>query len=77
MRRKIDNVTSYFLISSKNLQWKQHFHTDRLRNYQLLRMAVCEAKFQGGDAAEARGKDEQPLSDKPPLIRCGETYSAW
>ena len=27
----IDNVTSYFLISSKYLKWKQHFHTDRLR----------------------------------------------
>ena len=29
-------------------------------------------KYQGGG-----GTDEQPLSDKPPLIRCGETYSAW
>ena len=35
------------------------------------------AKYQGGDKAEARGTDEQPLSIKPPLIRCGETYSAW
>ena len=35
------------------------------------------AKYQGGDETEARGTDEQPLSDKPPLIRCGETYSAW
>ena len=35
------------------------------------------AKCQGGDEAEARGTDEQPLSDKPPLIRCGENYSAW
>ena len=32
------------------------------------------AKYQGGDKAEARGTDEQPLSDKPPLTRCGETY---
>ena len=31
------------------------------------------AKYQGGDETEARGTDEQPLSDKPPLIRCGET----
>ena len=31
------------------------------------------AKYQGGDKAEARGTDEQPLSIKPPLIRCGET----
>ena len=28
------------------------------------------AKYQGGDEAEARGTDGQPLSDKPPLIRC-------
>ena len=34
------------------------------------------AKYQGGDEAEARGTDEQPLSEKPSLIRCGETYSA-
>ena len=35
------------------------------------------AKYQGGDKAEARGTDEQPFSDKPSLIRCGEIYSAW
>ena len=35
------------------------------------------AKYQGEDKAEARGTDEQPLSDKPPLIRYGETYSVW
>ena len=40
-------------------------------------MAVWWAKYQVGDEAEARGTDEQPLSDKPPLIRLGETYSAW
>ena len=34
------------------------------------------AKYQGGHEAEARGTDEQPLSDKPPLIQCGETHSA-
>ena len=34
------------------------------------------AKYQGGDEAEAKGSDEQPLSDKPPLIKCGETSSA-
>ena len=32
-------------------------------------------KHKGGDEVEARGNDEQPLSDKPPLILCGETYS--
>ena len=26
---------------------------------------------------EGGGTDEQHLSDKPPLIRCGETYSTW
>ena len=30
-------------------------------------------EYQGGDKAEAGGTDEQPLSDRPPLIRCGET----
>ena len=35
------------------------------------------AKYQGGDEAEARGTDEQPLSVKPLLIQYGETYSAW
>ena len=32
------------------------------------------AKYQGGEEEEARGTDKQPLSDKPPLTRCGETY---
>ena len=35
------------------------------------------AKYQGRVKAEARGTYEQPLSDKPPLIRCVETYSTW
>ena len=32
------------------------------------------AKYQGGAEAEARGTDEQPISYKPLLTRCGETY---
>ena len=32
------------------------------------------AKYQGQDKAEARSSDEQPLSDKPPIIRCREIY---
>ena len=32
---------------------------------------------QEGDQAEARGTDEQPISDMPLLIRCGGTCSAW
>ena len=31
-------------------------------------------KFLGGDEAEVRGTDEQPLSDKPPFPQCGETH---
>ena len=31
-------------------------------------------KHQEGDKTEARGTDEQTLSDKPPLTRCGKTY---
>ena len=38
---------------------------------------LARAKYEGCDEAEARGRDEQPLSVKLPLIRCGETYSAW
>ena len=36
------------------------------------------AAYQGGKEAEAErdGTDEQPLPDKPPLIRSGETYSS-
>ena len=74
---QIDNATSYLLISSKNLKRIQHFHTDTFWKYLLLNMAVWWAKYQGGDEAEARGTDEQPLSDKAPLIQRGETYSAW
>ena len=38
-----------------------------------------EAAYQGEKEAEAGkgGTDEQVLSNKPPLIRCLETYSAW
>ena len=35
------------------------------------------AKYQGKYEAEAKGTDEQPLSDKLPLRRWGESYSAW
>ena len=35
------------------------------------------AKYQGRDEAEVRGTDEQSLSNKPPLTRYAETYSAW
>ena len=31
-------------------------------------------KCLGGDETEVRGTDEQPLSDKPPFPRCGETH---
>ena len=37
---EMDNATSYFLISSKNLKWKQNFHTDTFWNYLLLNMAI-------------------------------------
>ena len=31
----------------------------------------------GRDRGGEGGTHEQPLSDKLPLIRCGETYSTW
>ena len=37
-------------------------------------VAGGDEKYQGGDEAEARGTDEQPLSDIPLLIRCGKIY---
>ena len=39
-------------------------------------MAFGGAKYQGGDESDKRGTDKHPLSYKPPLIRCGEIYSA-
>ena len=75
--REIDNTAFCFLFSSENLTWKQNFHTDTFWNYLLLNMALLWAKYQAGDEAEARGTDEQLFSDNPPLMRCGETYSAW
>ena len=33
------------------------------------------AAYEGGKRErEGGGTDEEPVSDKPPLIRCGETY---
>ena len=72
----------FFSISIKNLKWKQHFYTDTSFiswNYLLLNMDVCWDCYHGGEE-EGAGKgdpDEQPLSDKPTLIRCGETYRTW
>ena len=42
--RKIDNVTSYSLISSEYLERKHSFKTDRFRNYQLLNVTVWEGR---------------------------------
>ena len=35
-----------------------------------------EPNIQEG-TSQRQGTDKQPLSSKPPLIRCRETYSAW
>ena len=35
------------------------------------------AKGRTGRGGEGGGTDEQHLSDKPTLIRCGETYCTW
>ena len=68
--REIENVTSYFLISGKNLKWKQHFHNDKFWNYQLLSM-FGGAKYQGGYEAEAGG------TDKPPIDTMWRNFSVW
>ena len=75
--REVDNITSYFLISSKNLKWKQHFHTDRFGNYQLLYMAVWWGLISRSGRDRGKGYWWAALSNKPPFMRCGETYSAW
>ena len=36
----------------------------------------CILSKVGGRGGEGE-TDEQPLSDKPSLVRCGETYSIW
>ena len=38
--------------------------------------AACQRR-RAADAGMGVGSNEQPLSDKPPLIRCGETFSTW
>ena len=38
---------------------------------------VGQLRRGGGRGGEGGGTDEQPLSDKPLLIRCGETYCTW
>ena len=38
---------------------------------------VGQPRRRTGRGGEGGGTDEQPLSDKPPLIRCGETYCTW
>ena len=45
--------------------------------YRYILWLFGVAKYQGGDEAEARDTNEQPLSVKPLLIRYGGTYSAW
>ena len=57
--------------------YPEPFHNDTFWNYLLLNMAVQWGQIQQGNKPEARGTDEQPFSDMPSLIQCGETYSAW
>ena len=65
-----------FLISSKKLKWKQHFHTDAFWSYLLFNMAVLWGEILRRGWGRAKWTDEQ-LSDKRPfIIRCGEIYSA-
>ena len=76
--REIDNATFYFFnISRNNLKWMQHFYIDTSWNYLLLNMAVWWGYIsrRGRGRGGQWGTDEQPLSDKLPLIRCGETCS--
>ena len=74
--RKIDNASSYFIVSSKNLKWKLHFHSDTFWHCLILIWLFGVAKYQGGEEGKPRGTDEESLSVKPLLIWYGETYSA-
>ena len=38
---------------------------------------VGQPRRERGRSGERGGTDEQPLSDEPPFIRCGETYCTW
>ena len=60
----IDSVTSYTLLIHSGIAY-------------FWIWLFGGAKYQGGDEAGARGTDEQPLSDKLPLIQYAETCSAW
>ena len=78
----MQNWKHYFLffdISSKKLKWKQHLYADTSWNYLLLNVAVwwdCILRRGRGRGREG-DTDEQPLSDKPPLTWCEETYGIW
>ena len=67
----------FFTNFSKKLKRKQHFYTDTSWNYLFLNMAVwwgCISRWGTGRGVEGGGTDEQTLSNKPPLIRCEETW---
>ena len=68
--REIDNITFCFLTSLVKI-WSE----DSI----LIPIPIHPVLFWGRGRSSSRevGTDEQPVFDKPPLIRCGETYSTW
>ena len=54
-----------------------YLYTDAPWSYLLLNMAVMVGLHfkEGKRQRQGGGTYEQPLSDKPPLIQCGETSS--
>ena len=74
---RIDNAIFYFLIFLVKI-WSEN-SISIPKHPQIIYFWIWlfgGAAYQGGKEAEAgRGTDKQ--RDKPPLIRCGETYSTW
>ena len=70
MWREIDNVTFSFLISLVKICSEGSI---------LIPIPIHPVLFwgRGRSSGGEGGTDEQPVFDKPPLIRCGETCSTW
>ena len=68
--REMDNVTFSFLISLVKI-WSEGSILIPIPIHPVLFWG--RGRSRGGEG----GTDEHPVSDKPPLIRCGETYSTW
>ena len=56
--RKIDNASSCFIISSKNLKWKQHFHADKKMLKKMKKKSVTFTKGKSKFLQNQRGEGD-------------------